>query len=78
MERVYWCSLCDAKQVDRDKPETGRFYVVFGHEWSGKADWSGDYHSIGFALCPDCSLTDYLKPHESDPASNNGLDISTT
>ena len=29
--QVYWCNQCDHNQVDSDKPETGSFFLIFGH-----------------------------------------------
>ena len=47
--QVYWCQACDARQVDSSKPETGKFFQQFGHEFH-----TGDYTSVFYALCPDC------------------------
>jgi hypothetical protein len=49
--QVYWCHICDANKVDSERPETGKFYHVFGHEFE-----TGDYTSVFFAICPDCTV----------------------
>ena len=51
----FYCSECDGALIHSDKPETGTFYQVFGHQYIGeKTTASNDYHSIIFALCPQC------------------------
>jgi len=54
-KQIFWCNHCDAKQVDSNKPETGRFFVVFGHSWSqSHKEYEGEYTGGMFALCEDC------------------------
>jgi len=51
----FWCSVCDAKPVDSDKPETGRFFVQFGHTYKQSTrQYDGNYVGVMFALCSDC------------------------
>ena len=51
----FWCNACDRNTVDSDKPETGNFYVIFGHAWDPVSkDFDGDYGGFMFALCPTC------------------------
>ena len=47
--QVYWCHNCDSRKVDSSKPETGKFFQQFGHEFE-----TGDYTSVFYALCPNC------------------------
>ena len=54
--QVYWCNVCDDNQVHSDKPETGKFYQVFGHEFH-----TGDYTSVFFAVCSTCDVMKSLK-----------------
>ena len=55
MTQRFWCNKCDAKIVDTEKPETGKFYVQFGHGYSARdKDYTGDYTGVMFALCPEC------------------------
>ena len=54
-KQSFWCKRCDAKAVDSDKPETGNFYVIFGHSYSQKSrEYDGEYTGVMFALCNDC------------------------
>jgi hypothetical protein len=48
--QLYWCNVCDTNTVDSTKPETGKFYHVYGHDFS-----TGDCTSIFFAICPECN-----------------------
>jgi hypothetical protein len=51
----FWCNDCDSALVISDKPETGTFYEQFGHQCMyGQGDIVGDWHSVIFALCPNC------------------------
>ena len=56
----FWCSVCDLNIVDSEKPETGDFYEIHGHQ-RGTENEIGDYHSVLFAICPDCKLEDAVK-----------------
>ena len=59
-KQIYWCEACDNKQVDSTDKNTGKFYQVFGHAFE-----TGDYHSVFFALCPECSVLDCLKEYDA-------------
>lgn len=66
MKQIYWCHVCDHKQVDLDKPETGTFYRVSGHTYQIGTVWHEqespkDYTHVTFAICPDCNVLDALK-----------------
>jgi len=51
----FWCNKCDANVVDSEKPETGSFFVQFGHTYDRSTqDYSGEYTGVMFALCPEC------------------------
>lgn len=51
----FWCSKCDACAVDSEKPETGHFFVQFGHGYSAETgQYDGNYTAVMFALCPEC------------------------
>lgn len=56
--QVFWCNDCDAVQVDSHKPETGKFYLQWGHMYQKLAEpigeFDGDYVGVMFALCPAC------------------------
>ena len=60
--QIYWCHVCDANKVHSNKPETGKFYHVFGHAFD-----DGNYHSIFFAICPDCNVLDALNVVQIHP-----------
>jgi hypothetical protein len=52
----FWCNKCDAKRVDSTKPDTGTFFVFFGHVFNEKTrEYDGDeYAGVMFALCSTC------------------------
>jgi hypothetical protein len=51
----FWCSTCDAAKVDSDKPESGTFYVQFGHAYNPTTKaFDGEYVGVMYALCPEC------------------------
>lgn len=51
----FWCNSCDSWQVDSENPETGKFFVQFGHSYSAEEqEYSGDYHGVMFAFCTHC------------------------
>ena len=53
---VFWCSECDLKKIDSNKPETGSFFLIHGHQWNNASkDYSGDPTNVLFAVCKDCS-----------------------
>ena len=58
--QVYWCQVCDSNQVDSTKPETGKFYHCFGHDFE-----TGDYTSVFFAHCARC-LNDPATLHRDE------------
>ena len=66
---VFWCSECDNRTVDSDKPETGTFYQVFGHQYvPGTQPGSNDFYSVIFALCPKCDrLSGIVEDAENTP-----------
>ena len=68
--QVYWCQNCDAKQVDSSKPETGKFFQQFGHEFV-----TGDYTSVFYALCNDC-IDMPRDEFKKDAFSSANFDIS--
>lgn len=61
-EQKFWCNECDENVVDSTNPETGHFYMMFGHIYKPSSKISefgtdksiGDSTSIIFALCSDC------------------------
>lgn len=54
----FWCHICDGRQVDSDKPESGNFFVTFGHMFDRKTrHYDGDYHGVMFAVCNHCQET---------------------
>jgi hypothetical protein len=71
----FWCSECDNKKVYSDKPETGKFFNQFGHNWipqvgntPGKI--GDDYNQIIFALCAEClAKGGYVEPDGDDMVS---------
>jgi hypothetical protein len=51
----FWCNVCDRTIVDSTKPETGDFFVFFGHSYSAQSkSYDGNYTGVMFALCKDC------------------------
>lgn len=51
----FWCNRCDQQTVDSEKPETGNFYVIFGHVYNLETrDYDGEYNGVMFAICPKC------------------------
>lgn len=54
--QVLWCQICDSRQVDSAKPETGKFYMV--HGLARAADTPPT--SIFLAICPHCKYTDAM------------------
>ncbi len=64
---IYWCNVCDHKQVDSNKPESGKFYRVSGHAFTRfnretqKAEYGGGYYNVAFAVCPNCDVKNALK-----------------
>lgn len=51
----FWCNLCDWNIVDSTKPESGDFFVQFGHMYSiDERQYSGEYTGVMFALCKNC------------------------
>lgn len=35
-EKEFWCNCCDGNVVNSEKPESGKFYRMFGHTWDNK------------------------------------------
>ena len=51
----FWCNRCDCRTVDSQKPETGNFFIQFGHSFDdSEKEYSGDYHGVMFAFCNTC------------------------
>ena len=51
----FWCKKCDQKKVDSTKPESGNFYVVFGHAYDRQStEYDGEYLGVMFAVCKSC------------------------
>ena len=54
----HWCAHCDHHMVDSDKPESGSFFVIFGHSYSQrKKSYDGEYTGVMFAICKHCMDT---------------------
>lgn len=52
----FWCNQCDRNPVDSDKPETGSFFVIFGHIYDRETrQYNGEYTGTMFAVCSDCA-----------------------
>ena len=57
----FWCNRCDNSVVDSTKPETGNFYVVFGHSYhTERQEYDGEYLGVMFAICKPCSEKELL------------------
>jgi hypothetical protein len=53
--QVFWCNRCDNQKVDSENPDTGRFFVVFGHVYDDTTEqYDGDYRGVMFAVCKGC------------------------
>lgn len=53
--QTFWCSECDANLVDSEKPETGKFFVHFGHAFNSETkEFDGDYVGVMSAICHKC------------------------
>ena len=55
----FWCTECDHKMVDSDRPETGKFFQVGGHVrkcrfQSHRPDTTEDHEIVIFAICTEC------------------------
>ena len=51
----FWCNRCDQQTVDSEKPDTGNFYVIFGHAYNQETrEYDGEYSSVMFAFCKSC------------------------
>lgn len=51
----FWCSHCDATMVDSQHPETGNFYLAFGHRYDDNTkEYDGEYLGVMFAICREC------------------------
>jgi hypothetical protein len=51
----FWCQDCDEKFVDSEKPESGGFFLEWGHRFMPlTVEYFGPYEPIIFALCPEC------------------------
>ena len=53
-----WCQICDTRQVDSQKPDTGNFYHVFGLQHAPETPPA----AVFFAVCPHCKPTDIIVP----------------
>jgi len=76
-EAEFWCTECDGNKVHSDKPETGKFFSQFGHNWIPQLSRAcgakvpgrvgEDYNQIIFALCTDClQKGGYVEPDADD------------
>jgi len=60
-----WCHVCDAKVIDSEKPESGKFYQVTGHIVDfRKKEVTDEYTTVAFAVCPSCKCKNVI--HEAD------------
>lgn len=51
----FWCSKCDHHTVDSLNPESGAFFIQFGHAYNQRAKrFDGNYVGVMFALCNVC------------------------
>ena len=54
-KQEFWCNSCDAVTVASDAPDTGSFYIQYGHCFKQtEMEYSGEYVGVMFALCADC------------------------
>ena len=49
-QQVLWCQICDERQVNSSKKETGKFYMVHGLARAAETPPV----SLFFAICPHC------------------------
>jgi hypothetical protein len=52
----WFCEVCDSNVVVSDKPDSGKFYRVYGR----KSD-ADDWHSIVLAVCNECDPKNALQ-----------------
>lgn len=52
-----WCQICDSRQVDSARPDTGKFFRVFGIELTAEER----YVSSFFAVCDQCNVMNAVK-----------------
>lgn len=51
----FWCSECDQGPVMSENPETGSFFVKFGHTYNQRTKhYDGEYAGVMFAMCNRC------------------------
>ena len=51
----YWCNHCDTEQVESQNPESGQYFVAFGHKYEkNSSEYDGEYLGVMFALCKNC------------------------
>lgn len=51
----FWCNVCDRNVVDSEKPETGDFFLQYGHAFnSDSRAYDGEYIGVMFAICNEC------------------------
>lgn len=51
----FWCNICDNEIVDSEKPETGSFYIQFGHTFNANTKhFDGAYVGVMYAICATC------------------------
>jgi hypothetical protein len=53
-KQIWWCNICDEKQVDSTKPETGSYYMLNGVEHP--ASGNDACRTVIFAVCCHCNL----------------------
>lgn len=54
-QQTFFCNKCDCNLIDSENPDTGTFYVQFGHAWcEDKKEYDGTYTGVMFALCSEC------------------------
>jgi len=52
----YWCAECDYHSVHSKKPESGSFFIAWGHTFNSQTQrWDGEYKGVMFAICHECS-----------------------
>ena len=53
----FYCNHCDGAIVNSDYPETGKFYITWGHVWKGigkESPMNTAYEAVINAVCTQC------------------------
>jgi hypothetical protein len=51
----FYCNFCDIRIVDSTKPETGKFFLHFGHSYcQATKQYDGNYTGVMNAVCCVC------------------------